>query len=94
MEVVQFDRLVLRTHEIYQWLVRRDSNGLYYYYIKPWTEKITFFLPKRVIAAHDTGNLKTLTLLESESGEWYFHTCEIYILPSKRLPGENYKPYK
>lgn len=92
MEIIPFDRLVLTPYEIYHWLVRINLDGSYCYYTKQWTEKITFFLPPHVVRTHNEGNLKTLTLLENEMGEWYFHTYDRYVLPSRNLPRG--KPYK
>lgn len=91
MEIVPFDRLILGAHEIYHWLVRIDMDGNYCYYTEPWTKKIRFVLPIQVIMEHDQGNLKKLTLLEAETGEWFFHSYERYVLPNYRLPKGIYK---
>jgi hypothetical protein len=94
MDIVAYDRLILGAHEIYHWLVRINKHGAYCYYTKPWTTKILFWLPPYVIKAHDEGNLKTLTLLEAETGEWFFDKYERYALPSQKLPEGKYKLYK
>jgi len=79
MEIVAFDKLELTASEIYYGLVKVNEDGDYYYYTEPWKEKIYVWLPPHVIRAHNTGNLRTLTLFEHEVGPWTVREFSIYL---------------
>lgn len=78
LKVDSAGRVHLDAHQIYHWLVRRDHEGGYYYYTKPWKEKVSFVLPTHVVKSHDEGRLKALTFVIWSDGMWAFQHYEIY----------------
>ncbi len=73
------NNITLSAEQIYSRLVKARGDGKYYYYLIPFTEKISFFATHDFEFAHTTGELKEITLTKMTNTLYKLKDFECYV---------------